>query len=311
MVIERITPKNKRAWLALRGQDITASVVGSLFGEHPYLTEYEVWAAKTGRLQETTEETDAMRRGRLLEPVAVQILREMHPRWKIEHNAAENVYYRDPAARLGGTPDVIVEHPDRGRGVVQIKSVEASTYRRAWLLDGDPDAPLWIAMQASVEAYLTESQWAAVAPLVVGYGIEMPLIDVPLVPGVIDAIKDRVADFWTMVAEGREPDPDYGRDGALIDQLYAIGDEAEEVDLSHDNRIPMLIADREDAIEARKAAEARITEIDTEVKAKMGHATVAHVGDGRRIMWETRRRAGFTSPPTTYRFLKFPKPTLS
>ena len=34
-----------------------------------------------------------MQRGRLLEPVAVQMLRERFPRWKIEHNAAENVYY--------------------------------------------------------------------------------------------------------------------------------------------------------------------------------------------------------------------------
>lgn len=310
MVIERITPKDRRAWLALRGQDITASVAGALFGEHPYLTEYEVWAAKTGRLQETTEETDAMRRGRLLEPVAVQILHEMHPRWKIEHNAAENVYYRDPAARLGGTPDVIVEHPERGRGVVQIKSVEATTYRRAWLLDGEPDAPLWIAMQASVEAYLTGSQWAAVAPLVVGYGIEMPLIDVPLVPGVIEAIKDRVADFWTMVAEGREPEPDYARDARLIERLYARGDDYEEIDLSNDNRIHALIFERDAALEERRGAEDRLATIEAEVKAKMGTATVAHLGDGRRITWETRHRRGFTVEPTSYRTLRFPKPLI-
>lgn len=307
MAIEVLSPRDRRAWLALRGHDVTASTVGALFGEHEFLTAYELWARKTGLIKVSSEETPPMMRGRLLEPVAVQLLRETQPDWKIEHNAADNTYYRDPEARLGGTPDVIVEAPHRGRGVVQIKSVEASTYRRKWLVEGEPEVPVWIALQATVEAYLTGAQWAAVAPLVIGHGLEMPLIEVPLMPGVIDAIKARVSDFWTMVAEGREPDPDYGRDGALIDQLYAIGDEAEEVDLSHDNRIPMLIVEREEAIEARKAAEARLAEIDTEVKAKMGHATVAHVGDGRRITWETRRRAGFTSPPTTYRFLKFPK----
>lgn len=310
MVIERITPKDRRAWLALRGRDVTASVAACLFGEHPYLSEYELWASKTGRITETGEETEPMRRGRLLEPVAVQLLREMHPSWKIEHNAADNVYYRDPDARLGGTPDAIVMHPERGPGVVQIKSVEASAYRRNWLLDGEPDPPLWIAMQASVEAYLTGARWAAVAPLVIGHGIEMPLLDVPLVPGVIDAIKERVAEFWSMVESGREPEPDYARDARLIERLYAMGDDHEEIDLSADNRIPILISERDAALEDRRAAEDRLTEIEAEVKAKLGTATIAHLGDGRRITWETRRRRGFTVDPATYRVLKFPKPLI-
>lgn len=310
MVIERITPKDRRAWLSLRGRDVTASVAACLFGEHPFVSEYELWASKTGRITETGEETDAMRRGRLLEPVAVQLLREMKPKWKIEHNAAENTYYRDPDARLGGTPDVIVQHPERGPGVVQIKSVEASVFRRNWLLDGEPDAPLWIAMQASVEAYLTGAQWAAVAPLVIGHGIEMPLLDVPLVPGVIDAIKERTAEFWSMVESGREPEPDYARDARLIERLYAQGDDHEEIDLSNDNRIPILISERDAALEDRRAAEDRLTEIEAEVKAKLGTATVAHLGDGRRITWETRRRRGFTVDPVNYRVMKFPKPLI-
>jgi predicted phage-related endonuclease len=308
-MIERLTPKDRRAWLAMRGRDVTASVVGALFGEHDFITEYELWAAKTGRIKATSEESEAMRRGRLLEPVAVQILREMQPTWHIEYSTAEQVYFRDPAARLGGTPDVIVDAPERGRGIVQVKTVAAPVYRKKWLVDGEPEAPLWIAMQASVEAYLTGSRWAAVAPLVIDhYGLDMPLIEVPIVDGLIDAIKDRVAEFWAMVESGREPEPDYARDAALIERLYAEGDDFEEVDLSDDNRIPVLLAEREELVEDLKAAKDRLSEIEAEVKAKMGHATVAHLGDGRRITWETRHRRGFTSPPSSYRFLKFPKP---
>jgi hypothetical protein len=165
MPIERITPKDRRAWLAIRGRDVTASVAGALYGEHPFVSAYELWGAKTGRLEGTSEETPAMRRGRLLEPVAVQILREMQRKWKIKHNAKSNVYYRDVEARLGGTPDVIVMHPTKGQGVIQIKSVEPYQFRRRWLVDGEPEVPLYIAIQTSVEAYLTGSQWAAVAPI--------------------------------------------------------------------------------------------------------------------------------------------------
>lgn len=249
-----------------------------------------------------------MQRGRLLEPVAVQLLREQRPEWKLDHNAAENVYFRDAAARLGATPDVIVEAPGRGRGVVQIKSVEASTYRKKWLVDGNPEPPLYAALQAAVEAHLTGAQWAAVAPLVVGHGLEMPIIEVPLTPGVIDAIKSKVADFWQMVADGREPEPDYARDGDVLDAMYAAGDERAEVDLSTDNRIGELIIERAAARATIKAIEADLKAIDAEVKAKMGFAEIAHIGNGRRITWETRRRSGYVAPATTYRFLKFPKP---
>ena len=116
MPIERITPKDRAAWLRARGQDITASVVGALFGVHDFVTPMELWAVKTKRIQYSSEETAPMRRGRLLEQVAVQMLREDYPDWDLEHNAAENVYYRDAARRLGATPDVIVQCPRRGRG---------------------------------------------------------------------------------------------------------------------------------------------------------------------------------------------------
>lgn len=307
--IERITPRDRAAWLRARGQDVTASTVGALFGVHEFITLYELWALKTKRLPSSMDETPPMRRGRLLEPVAVQIMREEKPDWQITHNAAENVYFRDPAARLGATPDVIVEAPGRGLGVVQIKSVEASVYRKKWIADdGEPEAPLWIALQATLEAALVGAEWAMVAPLVIGHGIEMPFIDVQLLPGVMDAIADRTADFWQMVAEDREPPVDYDRDGDLLDRMHPYNNAGEEVDLTADNRIPALIAERAALLASSKDTAARIASIDTEVKSKMGAATVAHIAGGQRITWRTSKRAAFTAPPATFRSLSYPKP---
>ncbi len=306
--IQRLTPKDRAAWLAVRRLDVTASQIGALFGAHEYLTALDLWANKTGRLKDTPDETPAMQRGRLLEPVAVQMLREKYPEWEIEHNAAENVYYRDPEHRLGATPDVIVRG-NGGKGVVQIKSVEASIFRRKWLDDqGEVEPPLWIALQATLEAWLVNASWAAVAPLVVGHGLELPLIDIPLVPGVIDAMRERVAEFWRMVDEGREPPVDPARDGALLDRLYPHGDEQHEIDLSGDNRIRALIAERAQALTARREAETALETIDAEIKAKLGDATVAHLGRGRRITWLSVKKAGHFTPPSTYRQLRVPPP---
>ncbi len=305
-MIERLSPKDRAAWLALRGRDVTASVVGALFGAHDFMTVYELWAVKTRRVERSSEETAAMQRGRLLEPVAVQLLREQRPEWKIEHNAAENVYFRDPDARLGATPDVIVDAPGRGRGVVQIKSVEASIYRRKWLVDGNPEPPLWIALQAAVEAYLTGAQWAAVAPLIIGHGLEMPLIEIALEDGLIDAIKGRVAEFWNVVESGLDPPPDFARDGGTIEAMHETGSSRVEVDLSTSNRIRELIDTREAARLAAKDAKAKVAEIDAEVKWMMGEAEIAHIGQGQRITWKQQKRAGFYVAPKSFRVLHYP-----
>ncbi len=310
MPIEVITPRDRRAWLKARGQDITASVVGALFGVHDFVTPYELWAIKTGRVRQQDEETDAMRRGRLLEPVAVQILREERPEWRIEHNAADNTYFRDTERRIGATPDVIAHCPQRGRGIVQIKSVEAGTYRRKWMdEEGNPEAPLWIALQATQEAFLTGAEWAAVMPLVIGFGIEAPLIDIPLdtMPGVIDAITEKAGEFWQMVAEDREPSVDYARDGALIDRLYAIGDPREEADLT---ATPHIIEDiqRRDALRREIAArEVEAAGIETRIKALMGSAEVAHLPGGRTATWKTQKRRGPDGRWITARPLRLPK----
>ena len=307
MTVIRLTPKDRDAWLAARGQDVTASQIGALFGVHDYLTAFELWALKTGRLPHAAEESPAMERGRHLEPVAVALLRERFPKWRIEHNAKSFTYYRDPATRLGATPDVMVKAPERGPGVVQIKSVEASVFRKHWHDEaGEIEVPLWIALQATLEAHLTGATWAAVAPLVVSHGLEMPLIDIPLVPGVIEAMQDKVAAFWAMIDAGEEPTPDYARDADAIDAIYR-GDEEQEADLSADNRIPELLTLRADAQRRRREADAELSSIDAEIKAKMGDAVVAHIGQGRRITWKLTTKQGFWSPPVTFRQLRTPK----
>lgn len=309
MPIARILPTSRRAWLKARGRDVTASTVGALFGVHEYTTIYELWNIKSGRIKEDASETPAMRRGRLLEPVAVQMIREDHPDWDIDHNG-RNEYWRDPDARLGATPDVLVNCPRLGAGIIQIKTVDGSVFRRKWLDDeGAIQPPLWIALQATLEAHLTGARWAAVAPMTFAHGgIECPVIGIDLLPGVIDAIYTEAAEFWRKVDAGEEPTPDYARDGALIERLYEYGDPSDEIDLSGDNRIPELIHEAASAKEARRAAEDRLRAAEAEIKAKMGDASVAWIGRGRKITWKRVRRAESHIPAGVYRKLTIPQP---
>lgn len=279
--IERIRIGSRDQWLALRQKDITASVAGALLGIHPYTTAYSLWALKTGLIGDDVEETPPMRRGRLLEPVAVQMLREDRPDWQISDHPI-GLYFRDPVARLGATPDLFARD-EKGRwGIIQIKTVEPGIFRQQWKdEDGAVSPPLWIVIQAIVECYLCGFEWAAVAPMVVGHGVELPIVPVPLHDGIIDRIKGEVAAFWRLVEEGRTPEPDYGRDGGLLAQLHAGDDRI--VDMSADNEFPSLVASREKISAERKVLDAGWEENKARLLGKLAGAGAARMADGRLL----------------------------
>ncbi len=281
---------------------MTASVAGALLGVHPYSTAYGLWLLKKGLIHEDPEETGPMRRGRLLEPVAVQMLREDRPQWMIEEYPI-GYYYRDPAARIGATPDVFATNEHGKPGIVQLKSVEPGVFRREWKTEsGMIEPPLWIVVQAILETYLTGREWAAVAPLVVGFGLELPIIDIPIHAGIFERIKLEVDGFWKRIEEGRNYDPDYGRDGSLIAQLYP-RDDGTEIDLRGDNRLPDLLDEREVISSNIKELTSRKTIIDCEIKEKIGEASLGRLA-GWTVSLKLQQRKGFIVEPTEFRVLR-------
>jgi hypothetical protein len=314
--IQRIPCPDDTDWHALRQQDITASVAAALLGaadpedQHSYATPYKLYMLATGAVEpEHLDEEGPVLRGILMEEPAVRLLRRRNPTWIVRHNTGEGrVYYRDPVTRIGATPDVIVNDPQRGLGVVQIKSVGEFAFRKKWLNDDrEAEPPLWIAVQAIVEATLVGATWAAVAPFrVTDGGIDMPLIDIPLHAGIMTRLREAVAEFWRRV-EAREPyDPDYGRDGELISRIFA-DDDGSTVDLSDNRRVAALIGEREvlKKIEAEGAAAAKERKtIDAEIIHILGNAARGRLADGRVVEAKTVRRGAYEVAPTSYRSVR-------
>lgn len=281
---------DRAQWLKLRMQDVTASTAPALLGIHKYLTAFELYQEKRGERPDVIE-TPPMRRGTLLEPVARQVLRDEHPEIKWW---TPKIYLRDPAARLGATPDEFGITPDGAVLVVQIKSVAEPVFRSQWKgqIDGDPEAiepPLWIVVQALIEADLYE-RWlrsvgdktpvrAAVAPLVVGFGLDCPLIEIPRdnnAPRVLANIKKASLDFWKNVEAGIPPEFDYEKDGEAISALYNVP-KAATIDLSRDNRIGPAIDELLAVKETIKTAKAAEETLKNEIKAKLNGHEAAYV----------------------------------
>jgi YqaJ-like recombinase protein len=306
-MIERFAVTDRASWLKWREQDVTASVAAALFGPDicPHLTPYKLWALKSGLLPDDAE-TPAMRRGRLLESVALQLLAEERPDWKITH---EPFYYRDEARRIGATPDALATRPDiEGPGVVQLKTVGHFAFKKGWRdADGEVEVPLWIAVQASVEAALTSATWASIGAMALGDGgLDMHVVDVPLRPALMIKLRELVDEFWRRVRDKDPYPPDYGRDAAALARVYA-DDDGGEIDLAGNERAVDLIKARE-ALKAReadgKAAEKERKPLDAELIHLLGNAARGTLGGGRAITAKTVKRAGYVVEATSYRAVK-------
>jgi hypothetical protein len=106
-----------------------------------------------------------------------------------------------------------------------------------------------------------------------------------------------------MVDEGREPEPDYGRDANLIERLFARPQEI-EIDLTGDNELPEAVAEYQtlgksiaEISELRKARRA-------EILFKLKDATRARIATGT-ITAKSIKRKGYVVEPSTYRAIKF------
>ena len=296
-LITRTEITSQEQWHAMRARNVGCSEVGALFGTHEYLTGYALAARKLGLLENQIDDA-VLRRGRLLEPVARQLIQEENQDWKLIDPA---MYYSDDSIHFGCTPDLFIEN-DRGLGVVQIKTVAPQIFARKWHNEaGAVEPPTWIALQAMCEQHLTGADHAYVAALCVGYGISLEMIEIPYLPDVIESARERVFLFWEMVSQGKLPPPEYGQDSAAIAKVFQ-QDDGDEIDLSSDNELPEIVSQYEALKMARKTAEDGIKEAQDRIMYRLGHAQRARFAGGL-ITSKTVNRKSYVVPASSYRNL--------
>jgi len=286
-------------WLALRKSDVTASAVGALFGVHPFTTAAQLYHEKCGlEFDQTTNVR--MRRGLRLERAVAEEVAEKRPDWKI---SAPGLYLRDPDARLGATPDFIIEGDPRGVGILQTKTATLKAFKKGWMQGDEVAPPFWIALQTLTEAMLWGADFAVAAVYIDDpWNDDCHICEVARHPAAEARIRDAVAKFWMDVEFGVEPAVDYARDGELIAALSPDELPAKTIDLTGDNMLPVILAERAKLKDDVDAAQKRLIEIDNEIRAKMGDAAVAHL-PGWTITLKRQERRAFTVPASSFRRL--------
>jgi predicted phage-related endonuclease len=89
----------------------------------------------------------------------------------------------------------------------------------------------------------------------------------------------------------------------VIAAMYPASVPAKIIDLSTDNFLPALLAERADIKVREKADKERVEEIDTEIKSKMGDAEEATL-PGWKLTWKTQQRKQYTVAASTQRPLR-------
>jgi predicted phage-related endonuclease len=308
MSVEKIPIESREQWLELRKSDCTASIIGALFGRHPWQTIAGLHAEKSGLdLPGPDENSAVIRRGNALERVVAEQVIVERPEWTLVKN---NDYYRDPRARIGATPDFFIENDLRGRGVLQTKTVGSWKFKKEWASDdGDPSPPLWIVLQTITEMMLADAAFGAIGVLVIGdFAFDTHIIEVPRHRPTEHKIRVAVHAFWEAMRAGQVPELDYARDGDLIKAMYQAlepGKAVKTIDLRGDNRIAELLEIRQRHAEDEKTALEAKEEAEAEIRSKIGNAEIAVVtGWTLTNKLQTQMRKAKAAERVTFRVLR-------
>lgn len=299
MIVEKHSVTSRESWLELRRQAVGASEIGALFGCHPYRTALEVYADKTLDTRKRTSNQETLTSGQLLEPVVAERVRQERPDWTVTP-ATDWLFARNIG--MSCTPDFFVSCSERGQGVLQAKTVDPWAFKSEWTEDVPPK---WIILQTLQEMFLAEVSWGVIAAMEVSRELPLHIYEFEVNEAAQQRLVKAVQKFWTDVAAGREPPADYTRDGDIIKAMYA-EDNGEMIDLSGNNRLPLLLAEHErlsGEIKAIRGNEKTLKAVEAEIKAILGGALGATL-PGWQVRSPTIARKGYVVEPTTYRTLK-------
>jgi predicted phage-related endonuclease len=248
---------------AFRGTVVGASEVAALFDASPFCTRFELWHRKRGTI--AAPEFGGNERIEWGIRLERPIIDAAIDRYGYEPETTPQRL--DNGAGLGGHPDQFVICPDRGPGLLEVKTAD-------WLVakKWGEEPPLHYLLQMQAYLGLAGRAWADLIVLVGGN--ELRRFPYEFRPKIYADIERRVTEFWQSVRANDPPQPDFARDGEAL--AAVIGEPTEEVaDLRHDNAADDLACEWLNAKAAMKQAEQRVEEAKNALLLKIGTAGMA------------------------------------
>lgn len=258
----------REQWLAERRKGIGSSDIALLMGVAEGGNEYELWLDKT--TARDGEQTEAMRRGRWLEPHVAAHFRAVA---NLQVRRCGLVRHRDQPTLLA-TPDRLVEDG----GLLEIKTIGALAKVRAEWRRGGIARHAYCQAQWQLMVSGRSHAWLAAYEIDQEPQIRGPVDrDEPL----IKRMRARALEWWIHHVVRRTPPP---VDLATItDEEIALrwpdAKPGSTKQAEYPSHLRALLAERAELKAAEKAAKDRAKEIDQAVKVMTGDAEALLIGD--------------------------------
>lgn len=281
-----LDPLSTDEWLALRRTGIGASEAAAVLGVSPYASPLRIWGEKVGALA-PPEETEAMRWGRLLEPVIADEYGRATGRTPLEDPRA--LYRSADAPWMFATPDRLW-HGARQTIVVEIKTTGSYGF------DPLDELPVHFQVQCQHQLYVLGLDVASLVILVGGQRLYWR--DLERNDAFIRVLVERLRDFWRRV-ELLEPPEATADDREVLRALYP-RDSGATIELPPEaaDWDRELLAVREEL----RTLERRRETLEARLKQCIGEASYGRLPDGTRYSWRLVRQEIPPQPAQTREF---------
>lgn len=284
------------AWRAARRRYITATESAAILRCSPWSTPLAVWAAKRG-IQAVTD-SPAMAWGRRLESVVADAAaEELGLAIQTPPRLIASVRYPWLAASL----DRWLTDPTSPPEPVEIKT---SGETDGWGPTGSTQIPPHYYVQVQHQMIVVGAVQAHVVALLRGNDLRHYII--PADDETQMAIIEATRSFAQLVASGQQPSPDWTHPStpALIRRLYPPHPGHVHLSRAADELARRLAEIKERISELTAQRES----LEAQLIAMLGGAELGRTPEGTEVRWQSRHRASYTVPATTYQSLTIRRP---
>lgn len=325
----------REAWLAARMKTIGASESAAVLGQHPWLSELELWAIKTGQAEpENLDDNEAVFWGNELESAIVTgyakrtnrvsvpfglMLRSTRYPWLSATPDALTTDDPEAAKRATELISIIkalrhtthsfdayrseLLHKATGWWPLQIKNIGFGSAEH-WA-DG---VPSYYRIQCTQEAMVWGATRCTGAALIAGQRLAWDDVEVPTGGTLPTQLAGLTKRFWDEnVQGGLQPSPDASESAKrALAALYPIERPELVLQLGLDH---LEMAREHDQIKAERARlKKRQDEIENELRAAIGEAATCIFADGTGYTLKTIHKKAYAVDATSYRDLRRKKP---
>lgn len=278
-IIGDVRKMSHEQWLQLRKKSIGGSDISAAIGLNRWKSPFQLWAEKTGRVDNAVKKNDYMYWGNVMEPILRQ---EFQKRTGYEVSESNYIFSSAENSFLTANLDGYVHLENGEYAVLEIKT--AGSYADA---DWNNGVPIEYFCQVQHYMYVTGLSKAFVVVLIGGNNFKY--VEVERDEDTIATMVKLASSFWQYVAEDIPPSVNEKDNDVLLEIYPSSKSKVINLPAEFDDVVAQLVAAKDAMTKAKKLKE----EAEANLKAYMGDADTA-VTKSYKITWKTTERTTFS-----------------